>query len=390
MATSQKRRLLFAVLLIFLSENLLAAVSRDISINYLNNGKVSATVSVDCTDHNGVCQSTLIFSPDQNTQNKAPASCAMNAQGIFHRGNDHHSALGSITVEKNDKSTRLPLSIDYHELPAAHWENPVTRALIAHLHPALIDHARKELDQITEVSDYLTGTSKNSETLHLFRPEPHTLNDTDVADLTKAIDGEFLVLDLGDSYSMVLTFDADNMPVSVYVLDRWKLYRNQAVKTVIDYGDLVGLVLHGMDFIQHSRTLLGMSSEAHTHFTTLERLARSVGIGQASLHKLISLIGAGFHVAEIIDHSHGVSEFISGSQRHYLNHDHSMWANIFGVMHLGHTFFELATDRSLPHGIETVLAVASFAYHHVPHHYYEYPLSQVIQPVMRTQNNRLL
>ena len=388
MDTVQKNQLLFALLFIFLPGNLLAA-SHDISINYLNGSKVSATISVDCTDHNSVCQSTLAFFSGQN---KPPASYAMNAQGFFHRSNNCHADFGSITVEQDDKETRLPISINYQELPSPHRENLITRALIAHLHPALINHARKELDQVTEISDYLTGTSKNSETLHLFRPEPHILDNTHVADLTRAVNGEFLVLDIGDSYSMVLTFDTDNTPESVYVLDRWKLYREPAVKTVIDYGDLAGLVLHGMDFIQHSETLLGMDNDthAHTHFTTLERLASSVGLGPAALYKLTSLLGAGFHLAEIIDHGHGVSEFISGGQKHYLDHHHSMWTNIFGVMHLGHTFFELATERSLPHGIETALAVASFAYHHVPHHYYEYPLSQVIQPVTHAHNKRLL
>ena len=379
----------FLIALLLLSKSLFAA-SQDISVNYLNSGQMHASISVQCTDNNDTCDSLLTFSPDNSAQNDQFGFHAI--RGVFHRSNEQ-SELGSITVQKDDRETRLPLSINYHELPPAYQDNQVVRALISHLHPALIDRARKELDQVTEISDYLTGTSKNSESLHLFQPETHALNDKDLADLTNAIDGEYLVLDIGDSYSMVLTFAANNTPVSVYVLDRWKLYRHPAVKTVIGYGDLVGLVLHGVDFIQHSGALLGAGShntDHHSHFATLDRLARSVGLGPAALHKLTSLIGAGFHIAEIIDHSHGVGEFISGGQKHYHDHEHGMWANIFGVMHLGHTFFELATDRSLPHGIQTVLTLASFAYHHVPHHYYEYPLSEVMQPVMRGQKNQLL
>ena len=387
MPNSQKRPA-FLIALLLLSKCLFAA-SQDISVSYLNSGKMHATITVQCTDNNDACHSSLTFSPDNITRNDQLGLHAMSIRGVSHHGNEQ-SELVSITIKKDDRETRLPLSIDYQELPPAHQDNQLVRALITHLHPALIDRARKELDQVTEISDYLTGTSKNSESLHLFQPEPHAL---DVSDLANTIGGEYLVLDIGDSYSMVLTFDANNTPVSVYVLDRWKLYRNPAVKTVIGYGDLVGLVLHGVDFIQHSGVLLGVGShntDHHSHLVTLDRFARSVGLGPVALHKLTSLIGAGFHIAEIIDHSHGVGEFISGGQKHYHDHDHGMWANVFGVMHLGHTFFELATDRSLPHGIQTVLALASFAYHHVPHHYYEYPLSEVIKPVIRGQKNHLL
>ena len=390
MPNSQKKSAFFFVLLL-LSSGLFAA-SHDVSINYLNGGHMDATITVECTDNNDTCQSSLKFTPGNSTQDGNSELHSLSFQGFFHRGNNDHSELGSITIRKDDRETRLPLSIDYQELPSAYRNNPVVHALITHLHPALIDPACKELNQVTELSDYLAGTSKNSESLHLFRPEPHALESKEITELTTAINGEFLILDIGDSYSMVLTFDANNTPASVYVLDRWKLYRNPAVKIMIGYGDLVGLVLHGVDFIQHSGTLLGLASETeqHTHFATLDQFARSVGLGPEGQHKLISLIGSGFHIAEIIDHSHGVGEFISGGQKHYHDHEHGMWANIFGVMHLGHTFFELATDRSLPHGIQTVLALASFAYHHVPHHYYEYPLSRVIQPVRRGQNNQLL
>lgn len=389
MPGSQKKLAFFLALL--LSGNLFAA-SQDISISYLNSGKMDAAITVECTDNNDTCRSWLTFSPDNINQEEKSGLHSMSFQGVFHRGNNDQSELGSITISKDDRETRLPLSIDYQELPSNHQDNPVVRALITHLHPALIDHARKGLNQVTEISDYLVGTSKNSQSLHLFRPEPHALDSKNVTDLTSAINGEFLLLDIGDSYSMVLTFDANNTPATVYVLDRWKLYRDPAFKIIIGYGDLVGLVLHGVDFIQHTGTLFGIGSDTHhhTHSATLNQFARSVGVGPAALQKLTSLIGSGFHIAEIIDHSHGVAEFISGGQKHYNDHDHGMWARIFGVLHLGHTFFELATDSTLPHGIQTVLALASFAYHHVPHHYYEYPLSKVIQPVMREQKNQLL
>lgn len=362
MANQLKSRLSVVFLFHFLSWDLYAA-SHDISINYLNSGKMPATISVECTEHNGVCQSTLIFFP--NNQDKISEPRAMNAQGLFHPGNDGLSKIGAITVRKDNKETQLPISLDYQELPSVYKENVVIQALITHLHPALINHACKELDQVTEISDYLIGTSKNSDTLHLFKPKIHTLSSKDITDLSAAINGEFLVLDIGSSYSMVLVFAADNTPLSVYVLDRWKLYRNQAFKTVIGYGDLAGLVLHGVDFLEHSSTAVGLGD--HNHSSVLERV--------------VSLVGAGFHIAEIIDHSQGVGEFIGNGQKHYQDHDHGLWANIFGVMHLGHTFFELATDHSLSHGIQSALALASFAYHHVPHHYYEYPLSQVIQTV---------
>ncbi|USE39464.1 hypothetical protein [Endozoicomonas sp. SCSIO W0465] len=132
-----------------------------------------------------------------------------------------------------------------------------------------------------------------------------------------------------------------------------------------------------MDFIKHTGSIVGLGAHSHSH------THGSVTTGSSSVfNKLTSLIGAGFHIAEIVDHTNGVGEFINGGQKHYHDHDHGIWEDIFGVMHLGHTLFEMAMEPSLPHGIQTVLTFASFGYHHVPHHYYEYSMSDVLRPVI--------
>ncbi|MFK0571085.1 hypothetical protein [Endozoicomonas sp.] len=384
---------------IFLPGTLLAAVDdgvkfKEILLNYQGKEILNTTISVECSSHDNVCQSVLEFEKGevyQNNGSQFPLR-GLRFKGYFHRNPNNMSELGSIIAHKDDKETTIPLSIDYQELPLGNKDNPLTRAIIAQLHPALIERSYKEINNTTDISDYLTGETKNSETLHLFKPEPHHLSSKDISNLKHSINDEFLILDIGDSYSMVLIFDHDNYPSSVYVLDRWKLYRSPVFKTVIGYGDLVGLVLHGMDFIKHGGSLLGVGDHAShgSHFASLERLAHSIGIGHQGLHRLTSLIGAGFHIAEIIDHTNGVGEFINGGQKHYHDHHHGAWGEIFGVLHLGHTFFELATDRSLAHGIQMVLTVASFGYHHVPHHYYEYTLPEVIRPVVKGENKRHL
>lgn len=395
MPAFQKNHLFLMLFFILLSDGLLAGfdddvIVQEVSLNYMNQEILDGTIAMDCSSQDGICRSIFEFKPNGAYQNNGSKVLIreLKFQGLFYRDSSNSSELGAITVQRDNKSTQLPVSIDYQQLPPSDRENAVTRALIAQFHPSLIDQAVKELEQSTEISDYLIGATKNSETLHLFKPESHTLSGENANTLNQSINSEFLVLDMGDSYSMVIIFDQGNMPKSIYVLDRWRLYRNPLVKSVIGYGDLVGLVLHGMDFIGHSQSMLGLGKQADhaVHFATLERLALSIGVGHAALSRLTAFIGAGFHIAEIVDHTQGVGEFISGSQKHYHDHHHGLWGDIFGVMHLAHTFFELAMDRSLSHSIQMFLTVASFAYHHIPHRYYEYPMSDVIQPVIVSRN----
>ena len=376
MTAFQKSRLLLMVFFFFLSGNLLAEPDdsikeHEISLNYLNNGALNGHVRVDCFDESNSCESTLEFEQDGDTQYSVtpPPLRGMKFQGHFQRDLNELSELGSITIQKGSEKTKIPLSIDYDELPLGDKDNSITRAIIAHLHPSIISHARKELEHITEISDYLTGATKNSETLHLFKPEPHKLSFKDTEKLANSINGDYMVLDIGESYSMVLVFNQDNIPESIYVLDRWKLYRDPIFKTIIGYGDLFGLVLHGLDFIDYGSAVLGFGKHAgHAH----------------------SFIGAGFHIAEIIDHTHGVAEFIYGGQKHYHDHDHGVLGDIFGYMHLGHTIYEVTTHPSPAHVIQTVLTFASFGYHHVPHHYYEYSMSEVLRPVIYSQSQSSL
>ena len=390
MTALQKSRLFFMIFIVFLPGSLLAGLDdtvkvQEISLNYLNKEILNGVVKVVCSDQNDTCQSTFEF--DQgggNQQMPLPYSLRrMKFKGYFHRDFSRLSELGSISVQKDSKETTIPLSVDYDELPLGDKDNSITRAVIAHLHPSLISHAEKELEDITEISDYLIGETKNSETLHLFKPESHKLSYKESKSLENSINSDFLVLDIGESYSMVLIFNQENIPESIYVLDRWKLYRDPIFKTIIGYGDLVGLVLHGMDFIKHSGSVLRLGTHTHHHHAHLVA-------GSTAINRLTSLIGAGFHIAEIIDHTHGVGEFISGGQKHYHDHDHGVWGDVFGVMHLGHTVFEMATVPSLAHGIQTVLTFASFGYHHVPHHYYEYSMSDVLRPVISSLTQPIL
>lgn len=395
MTAFQKSRMFFIIFFASLPGYLLAgleesAKSHEISLRYLSDGTFKGHINVQCSDQNNSCESTLVFERDDDYPYGVTSSSLkeMKFQGRFQRDLNDLSELGSITVQKNSKETKLPLSIDYDELSLGDKDNPITRAVIAHLHPSLIHHAKKELENITETADYLTGTTRNSETLHLFKPEPHNLSYTDSRKLQSSIPGDFMVLDIGESYSMVLIFNQENVPELIYVLDRWKLYRDPVFKTIIGYGDLVGLVLHGMDFIKYSGALLGISSHAHhhTHIAFLKDLASSIGIGHSAYNILGNLVSSGFHIAEIIDHSHGVSEFISGGQKHFHDHDHGEWGELFGAMHLTHTVVEMIAEPSLAHGIQTVLTFASFGYHHVPHRYYEYSMSEVLRPVIYSQS----
>ncbi|WP_257263664.1 hypothetical protein [Endozoicomonas sp. ONNA2] len=389
MTAWQKSRMLFIVLFTSLPGYCLAGLDNgtqehEISLNYLDKGTLKGHIRVQCSEQNDVCESLLEFEQGGDTP---PALAEMQFQGHFQRDLNDFSELGSITVLKDSRETKIPLGIDYDELSLGDKNNPTTRAVIAHLHPSLIHHAKKELDNITEAADYLTGTTRNSQTLHLFKPEPHKLSLKDSEKLANSIHGDFIVLDIGESYSMVLIFNQDNVPELIYVLDRWKLYRDPIFKTIIGYGDLVGLVLHGMDFVKHGGSLLGITShdDHHSHFAFLKNLANSVGIGPTVYNILSSLISSGFHIAEIIDHAHGVCEFISGGQKHYHDHDHGKWEKLFGTMHLAHTAVEMIAEPSLAHGIQTVLTFASFGYHHVPHQYYEYPMSDVLRPVMHSR-----
>ncbi|WP_419834773.1 hypothetical protein [Endozoicomonas atrinae] len=376
MTAFQKSRVFFIIFFISLPGYLLAGLDdsikkHEISLNYLNMGTLKGHVSVLCSEQNDFCESMLEFEQDADYQFSVapPALSAMTFQGHFQRDVNDSSELGSITVQKGSEKTRIPLSVDYDELPLGDKDNSITRAIITHLHPSIISHAKKELEHITEISDYLTGAAKNSETLHLFKPEPHKLSYKDTEKLANSINGDYLVLDIGESYSMVVIFNQDNIPESIYVLDRWKLYRDPIFKTIIGYGDLFGLVLHGLDFIDYGRAVLGFGKHAgHAH----------------------SFIGAGFHIAEIIDHTHGVAEFIYGGQKHYHDHDHGVMGDIFGYMHLGHTIYEVATHPSPAHVIQTVLTFASFGYHHVPHHYYEYSMTEVLRPVIHSQSESSL
>ncbi|WP_066014328.1 hypothetical protein [Endozoicomonas atrinae] len=376
MTAFQKSRVFFIIFFASLPGYLLAGLDdsikkHEISLNYLNMGTLKGHVSVLCSEQNDFCESMLEFEQDADYQfSVAPAGLrAMKFQGHFQRDINDSSELGSITVQKGSEKTRIPLSVDYDELPLGDKDNSITRAVITHLHPSIISHAKKELEHITEISDYLTGAAKNSETLHLFKPEPHMLSYKDTEKLANSINGDYLVLDIGESYSMVVIFNQDNIPESIYVLDRWKLYRDPIFKTIIGYGDLFGLVLHGLDFIDYGSAVLGFGKHAgHAH----------------------SFIGAGFHIAEIIDHTHGVAEFIYGGQKHYHDHDHGVMGDIFGYMHLGHTIYEVATHPSPAHVIQTVLTFASFGYHHVPHHYYEYSMTEVLRPVIHSQSQSSL
>ena len=392
MTAFQKSRLLFIILFASLSGHCLAGPDdglkkHEISLNYLDKGAFKGLIRVQCSDQNNACESLLEFEQDSDFP-YPPSLEEMKFQGHFQRDLNDLSELGSITVQKDSRETKIPLSIDFDELSLGDKDNPTTRAVITHLHPSLIHHAQKELDSITEAADYLTGTTRNSQTLHLFKPEPHNLSFKDSEKLASSVQSDFMVLDIGESYSMVLIFNQENVPELIYVLDRWKLYRDPIFKTIIGYGDLVGLVLHGMDFIKYSGSLLGITSHAHdhhSHFAFLKNFAASVGIGSTAYNALTSLISSGFHIAEIIDHSHGVSEFISGGQKHYHDHHHGAWESLFGHMHLAHTVVEMIAEPSLAHGLQTVLTFASFGYHHVPHHYYEYPMSDVLRPVISSR-----
>lgn len=381
MLVCKRSRWLFLVLFVFLPGFLLADLAysvkkHDISLNYLNKEIVKGIISVDCSEQSS-CQSTVEFEKsDNNKFSSSPYHLgSMKFHGHFYWDSKVSSELGSITVQKNSRETRIPLTVNYEGHPLGDKDNPITRALIAHLHPSLIHHAIKELEQITEISDYLAGEVKNSETLHLFKPEPHKLSLKESENLANSVNGEFIVLDIGESYSMVIIFNPENIPVSIYVLDRWKLYRDPIFKTIIGYGDLVGLVLHGMDFIKHTGSMFGLGAHSHGHSHEVVTASSFVA------NKLTSFVGAGFHIAEIVDHTHGVGEFINGGQKHYHTHHHSIWTDAFGIMHIGHTLFEMITDPSLAHGIQTVLTFASFGYHHVPHHYYEYSMFDVLHPV---------
>ena len=399
MTAFQKSRVFFIIFFASLPGYLLAGLDdsikkHEISLNYLNMRTLKGHVSVLCSEQNDFCESVLAFEQDADYQFSVapPALRAMKFQGHFQRDVNDLSELGSITVQKNSKETKIPLSIDYDELSLGDKDNPTTRAVIAHLHPSLIHHAKKELENITEVSDYLTGTTKNSQTLHLFKPEPHKLSFKDSENLASSTHGDFMVLDIGESYSMVIIFNQENIPETIYVLDRWKLYRDPIFKTIIGYGDLVGLVLHGMDFIKYSGSLLGITkhSHDHTHFAFLKDFASSMGIGHTAYNIVTSLVSSGFHIAEIIDHTHGVSEFINGGQKHYHDHHHNEWEEVFGKMHLAHTVVEMISEPTLAHGIQTVLTFASFGYHHVPHHYYEYSMTEVLRPVIHSQSESSL
>lgn len=388
MTALQKSRMLFIILFASLPGYCLAELDdgvkkHEISLNYLGKGTFKGHICVQCSDPNNACESVLEFEQDGDFP-YLPFLAEMKFHGHFQRDLNDLSELGSITAQKDSRETKIPLGIDYDELSLGDKDNSTTRAVIAHLHPSLIHHAKKELDNITEAADYLTGTTRNSQTLHLFKPEPHNLSFKDSEKLASSVHGDFMVLDIGESYSMVLIFNQENIPEFIYVLDRWKLYRDPIFKTIIGYGDLVGLVLHGMDFIKYSGSLLGITSHGHhhSHFAFLKNLAGSAGIGPTAYHTLTSLISSGFHIAEIIDHSHGVSEFISGGQKHYHDHHHGAWENLFGHMHLAHTVVEMIAEPSLAHGLQTVLTFASFGYHHVPHHYYEHPMSDVLRPVI--------
>ncbi|USE39463.1 hypothetical protein [Endozoicomonas sp. SCSIO W0465] len=249
MAAFQKSRMLLMLLAISLPGSLLAGLensveNHEISLNYLNKEITKAVISVFCFEQSNSCQSTLEFEQDGDYQSVVtPASLrGMKFQGHFQRDLNNLSEFGAVAIKKDSRETKIPLSIDYDKLSLGDYDNPITRAVIAQLHPSLIYHASTELEQITKISDYLIGETKNSETLHLFKPERHKLSDKDFKKLVSSINAEFMTLDIGESYSMVIVFNHKKIPESIHVLDRWKLYRDPIFKTIIGYGDLVGLV----------------------------------------------------------------------------------------------------------------------------------------------------
>ncbi|WP_419536171.1 hypothetical protein [Endozoicomonas sp.] len=357
--------------------------STDISLSYLEKELFKGSISAECSDVDSVCH--YRFEPLQNAddQNKG-AILPINVlkfQGDFHHTSESSTDLGFITVHKDDQKTKIPLSIDFEELQLGNKDNPLTRAIITQLHPSLVVAAYKELNDRAEVSDYLIGKTKNSEVLHLFQPEKHDIQSAETNYLRAALSAlheEFLILDIGDSYSMVIVFDSENVPTSVHVLDRWKLYRGSAFKSAIGYGDLFGLVLHVLGAAHH----IGIPIDGHHH---------TPPAGPSNFKsQLKSTVSFLFHSAEVIDHAHGVGEFISGTQKHYHDHNHGLAGDVFGIMHLGHTFYEWATERErwVLNSVQAFLTVASFGYHHVPTSVYEYSIAEILPPVIVRENKR--
>ena len=332
--------------------------SLNISLHYLGKSNVSGTYSINCQQEQYGCQSA--YSPHTALSPKASSPLQnLTLTSYQYRMDEKAQQYGAITFTEQGKNVTIPVNVDFTDINLGERDSELTRSLITAFHPSLLFSAKKELNNETSAADYLAGDKQLSKSMHLFKPSYHLLSAADNAFFKSVLPPNYIALDIGDSYSMIMVFDENNQPSDIYIFDRWWLYRNPLFKTVIGYGDLIGLVLHGIDFARYSGSLLGITQPVHSH---------------AGSSVLNNVIGLGFHVAEIIDHTHGVGEFLSDGLKHYNDHDHSVADQIFGVMHLGHTVYETIAMPSFEHSLQLALTVGSFGYHHIPHRFYEYPL----------------
>ncbi len=367
----KKARLLVGTVCVFFSGTLLSAdstsVEKVITVDYLQKESVDMRLSVNCSDD--VCRYRL--EPESAIDNPAKNSLSqLTIEGTLQNSPDGQDEVGRLYFHTADKEpTQIPLSIDFEDLQKANKSDRLTRAIITQLHPALHDSAFNELNKSFSLNNTLSGKVENKETYHLFKPSLHPNKEFQNTQLAKNLDREFLVVDLGDSYSMVIIYDHDNLPATVYVLDRWRLYRNPAVGTIIGYADMFSLVIH--------------SYGAYKNVVKFKNSA-----GKDNVVGFKSLFGIVMHGVEIVDHAWEVGEFLNGGNKHYNDHHHSILHDLLGVAHLAHSFFELYEDQDLPSLIETVLTTTSFAYHHVPHWVYEHPVRKMLKPVYESEVSR--
>ena len=343
------------------------SIEKVISVNYLLKESLDMRLSVNCSDD--ICRYRL--EPD-SVINKSPKNSLsqLTIEGTLQNSSDGTDELGRLYFHtENKEPTQIPLSVDFADLQRENKMDRITRAIITQLHPALHDTAFNELNKSFSVNNMLTGNVDNKETYHLFKPSLHATKDFQNTQMARKLDNEFLVVDLGDSYSMVIIYDHDNLPDAVYVLDRWRLYRNPAVGTIIGYADMFSLVIH--------------SYGAYKNVVKLKNSG-----GKDNLVGFKSLFGVLMHGVEIFDHAWEVGEFLNGGTKHFNDHEHSIVHDLLGVVHLGHSFLELYEDRDLPSLIETFLTVSGFAYHHVPHWVYEQPIQKLLKPVYESEVNR--
>ncbi|WP_067587443.1 hypothetical protein [Endozoicomonas ascidiicola] len=368
--------LFITLLLVFIGSSASADPEGIITISYLGDSDAKGSLSTDCVKGAESCHVNYTPSAQTLTEHSNPLVGTLQFNALFYQKPDVAGDYGSITVKQGSKSITAPIHIDFDAVNLGDKDSPQARAMISFFHPALISDALKEINGEKDLNDYVIGEKKLSQTMHLFKPESHDLSTQDANLLNSVISEDFLTFNIGDSYSMIMTFDDQNLPSSIYVVDRWRLFRHSLVKTVIGYGDLVGLVLHGVEFVRYGSSLMGFETEGHSHGPAV-----SSGIKKV----ILELIGSGFHVAEIVDHTHGVGEFIYGGQKHYHDHDHGIGEHVFGVLHLGHTVYETVTMWSIVHGIQLGLTVASFGYHHIPARVYEYSLIEALQTTATKQ-----